>query len=98
MNTSSTILESRKNGVIVGLFYKPAIGTTEKVTIRIGRTIGNFIAGFVITLGPRVAGSCTGKGCNCVVDLVFRNTELSFCVLLLFSLPVLIGTRCVLSL
>lgn len=98
MNDSSTLLESRKKGVVVGLFYKPAMGTTGNVTGRMGTTIGDFMAGFVVTLGPRVAGSCTSNGRGCVVVLVFRKTQLSCCVLLLLSLPVVVGARCVLAL
>lgn len=85
-------------GVVLGSFFNPMIGTTEKLTSRIGNTIAEFITGFRATMGPRLVGDCTSSRLSRVGELLCEDAHFSCCLLLTLSLPVVLGVSFVLRL
>lgn len=90
------MISGRKNGILLGVFCKIMIGTTLKMTGRMGSTLVGFIGGFRATFGPRVAGSCTGGSFRCLFGLVFCASGVSFCLVCMLTIPVVLGVSSVL--
>lgn len=84
--------------MLVGLFFKPTMGTTHNMTCRMGTKVCGFMSGFRVTVGPRVAGQCTVKSAGSVVMLMRGDSHCSFFLLLCLALPMLVGAPCVLRL
>lgn len=98
IGVSSSVLRAQGGNILINLYCGPVVNAARGIAEQIEQGLGAFVQNFMTALNPQITKSYAQENKEYLADLVIHGSRFSFYLLLLLSLPVLVGTQSVLLL
>lgn len=98
IGASSVILRDQGGNIIINLFCGPAVNAARGLAIQVNNAVQGFVTNFMTALNPQITKSYASGNNEYMLTLIYQGARLSFYMLLVISLPILLGTEYILTL
>lgn len=89
--------KSQGLNLILNVFWGPLLNAAYGIGHQVNTAINSFVQNFTTALNPQIVKSYAIGERHYMEGLIFRGTKFSYCLLLVFALPLLMETEFVLS-
>lgn len=96
--SGATLLRDQGVNMLLNVFYGPAVNAARGIAMQVGMALQSFSLYFGVALNPQITKTYAAGEREVTMKLVFQGVRLSYCLLLLLSLPILMEAEAVLML
>ncbi len=89
IGSSSAILRDQGVNVIMNLFCGTAVNAARAIAIQINHAVSSFSSNFMLAVNPQIIKSYASGEIDYMLNLAFRSSRFSYCLLFCLSLPLL---------
>ena len=98
IGASAGILRSQGVGVLLNIFLGPTVNAARAIAEQVNFAIASFSNNFMVAVNPQIIKSYSQNNIHYSYKLVMSSARLSYFLLLLLSLPIMVGTCFILQL
>lgn len=98
IGASSGVLRDQGINVLINIFCGPAVNAARGIAMQISVAVTQFSSNFLTAVNPQITKSYATGDHAYLMQLVFRGARFAAYLLLLFSVPILMETRAILTL
>lgn len=92
IGNSAGILKNQGVNILLNLFFGPSVNAARGIANQVLHSVHGFSSNFMMALNPQITQSY-GKGdLNYMFSLVQKGARLSFCLMMVLSLPLIVNT------
>ncbi len=95
--TVAWMCKSQGLNMILNVFWGPLLNAAYGIGNQVNTAINSFVQNFTTALNPQIVKSYAIGEMHYMEELIFRGAKFSYCLLLVFALPLLMETEFVLS-
>lgn len=78
--------------LLLGTFFNPAVNAARGIAVQVQSAVNSFVNSFQTAINPQITKDYASGNENEMMKLVFRSSRLSFCLLMILSIPILLRT------
>lgn len=98
IGASSGVLQNQGIDILLNIFNGPVINAAKGIANQVNGAVSSFVSNFMMALNPQITKSYASGQKEYMDVLLFKGARFSFYLLLLLSLPILIGAPYILDL
>lgn len=95
-NMVGLIVENGQN-ILLNLFFGPAVNAARGIAFQVNNALKGFVGNIFAAVNPQIFKSYGEGNKTYVKKLLYNSTRLSFCLMLLFCLPIILNIDYILS-
>jgi O-antigen/teichoic acid export membrane protein len=82
--------------ILQNMFFGPVVNAANAIAIQVQGVISNFASNFLTSVKPQIVKNYASKDMDEMLNLIFNSSKFSFCLILMFSLPLVIENNFIL--
>jgi len=98
LGASSNVLQTNGIDLLINIFFGPTINATRGVTSQVFNAVNGFATNFMTAINPQIIKSYAQGNYQYLYSLICRGALMSYCLLLVLSLPIIMNATCILEL
>lgn len=92
------VLSSQGLNMILNVFFGPVVNAARAVAVQVQGAVHQFVSSFQMAINPQITKTYASGQMQETHQLIFRSGRLTFCLLLVFCLPIIMETPAILRL
>jgi len=92
------VAKGQGNNMLLNIFFGVIVNAAYSIAITIQGVITNFVTNFQTALNPQITKNYANKNYGQFLNLIYKSSRLSFCIMLIPTVPVLFNVDYILKL
>ena len=97
VGVTSGVLRDQGGNILVNIFTGPTVNAARGVAVQLNGAVQSFVTNFMTAVNPQITKSYAAGEHSYTFALVRKASKMSFCLLLMFVLPLILNTEVVLG-
>ena len=97
VGNGAMVLKTHGVNLVLNLFFGPAVNAARGLANQVDNAVGQFVGNFMMAMNPQITQSYAKGDLNYMFKLVEKGAKLSFCLILIISLPIILNANYILN-